>query len=66
MPTKSSNSLAFFTRAEAESDPSNIGTWTFSTAVRIGSRWNDWNTKPNFCARSRSRLRTFDSGWPSK
>ena len=50
----------------AASVPSNIGTCTFSTAVRIGSRWNDWKTKPNFCARSRSRLRTFESGWPSK
>ena len=61
MPTSSSNSFAFLVRAEADSRPSNIGTCTFSTAVRIGSKWNDWKTKPNFCERSRSRLRVFES-----
>ena len=32
--------------AGGSSAVSNIGTWTFSTAVKVARRWNDWKTKP--------------------
>ena len=33
-------------RSRGSSPRSSSGTWTFSSAVRVGIRWNDWNTKP--------------------
>jgi len=58
MPTVASSSRAFLARPEAERGPPNIGTCTFSSEVNVGSRWNDWKTKPIF----RDRRRASD-GW---
>src|SRR5690606_29252257 len=34
---------------------SSSGSMTFSSAVRLGRSWNDWNTKPTWRARRRAR-----------
>lgn len=43
------------------------GSMTFSSAVRFGSSWNDWNTKPTWLARSRARPSSSraNRSWPA-
>ena len=43
----SSNASALLARCRAGNRPANIGICTFSRAVKVGSKWNDWKTKPS-------------------
>ena len=41
-----------------------IGTWTFSTAFRVGMRWWNWKTKPTVAARYSDGSRSDSSRSP--
>ena len=42
-------------RTRRRSPASSSGTATFSSAVMVGMRWNDWNTMPMWRPRNRAR-----------
>jgi hypothetical protein len=41
--------------ADGELLAKSIGSMTFSTTVRVGSSWKNWNTNPTFCPRQAAR-----------
>lgn len=47
---------------------SSSGSMTFSSAVRLGSSWKDWNTKPTWLARRRARPSSSRAkrSWPAR
>jgi hypothetical protein len=64
-PTVSSSARARATRSRRATRSSNIGTSTFSSAVRFGRRLCSWNTMPTWRARKWLRSDSRARSWPA-
>ena len=64
-PTSSSSPTARASRSRRPRPRPNIGSWTFSAAVSVGTRWCDWNTKPTSRRGTRPGRRGDSSASPA-